>query len=106
VFFFAVQLMAMLGGLINSAQLSSGSFTYGREWGTDVISAVVIGGTPMGGGVGTVFGTLIGILFVGVLTNGMTILAFQVYSQFLVRGIVLFGAVFFSAIKLSYSRKT
>lgn len=106
VFFVAVQLMAMLGGLINSAQLASGSFTYGKDWGTDVISAVVIGGTPMGGGVGTVFGTLIGILFVGVLSNGMTILNFSVYSQFLVRGLVLFGAVFFSALKLRYARKT
>jgi len=105
VFFVAVQLMAALGGLINSAQLASGSFTYGREWGTDIISAVVIGGTPMGGGVGTVFGTLIGILFVGVLSNGMTILSFSVYSQFLVRGMVLFGSVYFSALKVSYARK-
>jgi len=105
VFFVAVQLMAMLGGLINSAQLSSGSFTYGREWGTDIISAVVIGGTPMGGGLGTVVGTMIGILFVGVLTNGMTILNFSIYSQFVIRGLVLFGAVYFSAIKVNYSRR-
>ena len=105
VFFVAAQLMAMLGGLINSAQLASGSFTYGKEWGTDIISAVVIGGTPMGGGVGTVIGTMIGILFVGVLTNGMVILSFSVYSQFVVRGLVLFFAVFFSALKLRYARK-
>ena len=105
VFFVAVQLMASLGGLINSAQLASGSFTYGKEWGTDIISAVVIGGTPMGGGVGTVFGTLIGILFIGVLSNGMTILSFSVYSQFLVRGCVLFGSVYFAALKVTYARK-
>lgn len=106
VFFVAVQLMAMLGGIINSAQLASGSFTYGKEWGTDIISAVVIGGTPMGGGIGTVVGTMIGILFVGVLTNGMVILSFSVYSQFVIRGLVLFFAVFFSALKVRYTRKS
>ena len=105
VFFVAVQMMAALGGLINSAQLSSGSFTYGRDWGSDIIASVVIGGTPMGGGAGTVVGTMIGILFIGVLTNGMTILNFSVYSQFLIRGIVLFGAVFISATKERNARK-
>ena len=105
VFFVAAQLMAALGGLINSAQLSSGSFTYGKDWGSDIIASVVIGGTPMGGGTGTIVGTMIGILFIGVLTNGMTILNFSVYSQFLIRGCVLFGAVFISATKERNARK-
>lgn len=105
VLFVAVQMMAALGGIINSAQLSSGSFTYGRDWGSDIIASVVIGGTPMGGGVGTVIGTMIGILFIGVLTNGMTILNFSVYSQFMIRGIVLFGAVFISATKERHARR-
>jgi predicted ABC-type sugar transport system permease subunit len=84
------------GGLMNSAQVMSTTFSFGRGWETDVISAVVIGGTSMTGGIGKVWGTMVGILFFGVLINGMTILNISVYMQYVVRAIMLFSAILLS----------
>lgn len=58
-----------------------------------MISAVVIGGTSMLGGIGKVWGTLIGIVFLGVIVNGMTILNLDIYAQFVVRAVLMFFAV-------------
>ena len=58
-----VQLMCVLSGVMNSAQVRSATFGFGRGWETQIISSVVIGGTSMLGGIGTVWGTLIGVLF-------------------------------------------
>jgi len=62
-----------------------------------VIAAVIIGGTSFTGGVGTVWGTLLGVVFMGMLANGMTLLNFDVYLQFVVRGVVMFVAVLISS---------
>lgn len=91
--FVAVQLMAVLACLMNSAQVLSGSFSFGKGWETDVISAVVIGGTSMLGGIGKPSGTLIGMLFLGVILNGMTILDVSIYIQYIIKGMLMFGAV-------------
>ncbi len=91
--FVTVQLMCVLGGFMNSAQVLSGSFSFGRGWEVDVISAVVIGGTSMLGGIGKAWGTLIGIIFLGVIINGMTILNISVYTQYVIRGILMAFAV-------------
>jgi ribose/xylose/arabinose/galactoside ABC-type transport system permease subunit len=94
--FVATSVLATLGGLMNSAQVMSATFSFGRGWETDVISAVVIGGTSMTGGIGKVWGTMVGILFLGVLINGMTILNVSVYMQYVVRAVLLFSAVLLS----------
>lgn len=62
-----------------------------------MIAAVIIGGTSFTGGVGTVWGTLLGVVFMGMLANGMTLLNFDVYLQFVVRGVVMFVAVLISS---------
>jgi ribose/xylose/arabinose/galactoside ABC-type transport system permease subunit len=94
--FVVTSVLATLGGLMNSAQVMSATFSFGRGWETDVISAVVIGGTSMTGGIGKVWGTMVGILFLGVLINGMTILNVSVYMQYVVRAALLFSAVLLS----------
>jgi ribose/xylose/arabinose/galactoside ABC-type transport system permease subunit len=95
--FVAVQIFAVISGFMNSGQVMAGSFSFGRGWELDVISAVVIGGSSMSGGIGTVWGTLIGIIFMGVITNGMTLLNFDIYTQYVVRGIIMFLAVLISS---------
>ena len=92
----AVQLMALLGGVMNSAQVRSATFGFGRGWETLVISSVVIGGAAMSGGVGTVWGTFIGIMFTGVISNGMTLLNVNEYMQYVVNGGLMFFAVMFN----------
>lgn len=92
----AVQVMCVLSGVMNSAQVRSATFGFGRGWETQIISSVVIGGTSMLGGIGTVWGTLIGILFTGVISNGMTLLNVNEYMQYVVNGGLMFFAVWFN----------
>lgn len=94
--FAAVQVMCVLAGMMHSAQVASGSFSFGKGWEVDVISAVVIGGTSMDGGIGRPWGTLMGILFLGVITNAMTILNVDVYLQYVIKGSVMALAVLLS----------
>lgn len=94
--FAAVQVMCVLAGMMHSAQVASGSFSFGKGWEVDVISAVVIGGTSMDGGIGKPWGTLMGVLFLGVITNAMTILNVDVYIQYVIKGLVMAFAVLLS----------
>lgn len=94
--FAAVQVMCVLAGIMHSAQVASGSFSFGKGWEVDVISAVVVGGTSMNGGIGKPWGTLMGILFLGVITNAMTILNVDVYFQYVIKGLVMAFAVLLS----------
>ena len=88
-----VAVLAALSGLMQSAQIMSGSATTATGWELDVISAVIIGGTSLLGGSGTVWGTLIGVVFLGVLVNGMTLLNISEYWQPVVRGALILAAV-------------
>ena len=91
-----VQVMCVLSGTMNAAQVHSATFGFGRGWETQVISSVVIGGTSMLGGIGTVWGTLIGVLFTGIISNGMTLLNVNEYMQYVVNGALMFCAVMFN----------
>jgi ribose transport system permease protein len=71
----------------------SGSDRSGTGWELDVIAAVIIGGTNLMGGAGRVWGTLIGVIFLGVLVNGMTLLNISEYWQMVVRGVLILMAV-------------
>ena len=65
----------------------------------DVITAVVLGGTSMAGGKGTIVGSIIGALLIGTLNNGMVMMNVQSYWQDVIGGIVLVIAVIFDIIK-------
>jgi len=95
--FIIIQLMAVISGFMLSGQVLAGSFSFGRGWELDVISAVIIGGTSFTGGIGRVWGTLLGVIFMGVISNGMTLLNFDIYTQYVIRGIIMFLAVLISS---------
>lgn len=99
--FIAIQLLAALAGILHSGQVNSASHTYGKGWEADAIIAAVIGGTSMAGGVGKIWGTFCGILFLGVVTNGMTILNLSVYMQYVVQAFLLFIAVLISTYRVA-----
>lgn len=91
-----IQIMCVLSGIMNSAQVRSATFGFGRGWETQIISSVVIGGTSMLGGIGTIWGTLIGVLFTGVIANAMTLLNVNEFMQYVVNGSLMFFAVMFN----------
>jgi ribose transport system permease protein len=79
--------------LVASRLASISSSSSGTLYELDVIAAVVIGGTRMRGGAGTVVGTVIGVLILGVIQNMLNLLQVSVYLQGLVKGLVIIGAV-------------
>lgn len=88
-----VSALAVLAGIMQSSQNMSGSDRSGMGWELDVIAAVIIGGTNLMGGAGRVWGTLVGVIFLGVLVNGMTLLNISEYWQMVVRGVLILMAV-------------
>jgi ribose/xylose/arabinose/galactoside ABC-type transport system permease subunit len=95
--FILVQIMAVISGFMTSGQVMSGTYSFGKGWELDVIAMVIIGGTSFNGGAGTVWGTLLGVIFIGVIANGMTLLNFDIYTQNVVRALVMFLAVLISS---------
>jgi ribose/xylose/arabinose/galactoside ABC-type transport system permease subunit len=95
--FISVQILAVISGFMTSGQVMAGTYSFGKGWELDVIAAVVVGGTSFTGGIGTVWGTLIGVIFMGVMTNGMTLLNFDIYVQYIVKAIIVFLAVLLSS---------
>jgi ribose transport system permease protein/inositol transport system permease protein len=82
-----------LASFLLSARLNSAEAVAGIGLELDVISAVVIGGTSLFGGVGGVFGTVVGALLIGVLRNGLVLLNISPFIQMIVIGLVLVLAV-------------
>lgn len=85
--------LAGLGGVIMASQLKSGAPTYGAGYELNVIAAVVVGGASLSGGEGRILGTLIGALIIGVIQNGMNLTNVESYTQKVVLGLVILGAV-------------
>ena len=88
-----VGLMTGVSGVIMASRLASGQPDVGYGFEFDVIVAVILGGTSLAGGEGSVFGTLIGALIVGTLKNGLNLLGVHTFYQYVVQGIVLIFAV-------------
>lgn len=86
-------LLAALGGLILTARTTAGLPQAGTSYELDAIAAVVIGGTSLNGGQGTLVGTLFGALIMGVINNGLDLLGVSSYFQQLIKGAIIVIAV-------------
>ncbi len=84
---------AFISGLILAALMNSGLPDVGSTLALDSISGVILGGTAISGGVGSIFGTLGGCLIMATLNNGMSLLGAQYHVQILVKGLVIILAV-------------
>ena len=91
--------LAALSGILLTSRLNSGYSGVGVGWEFDAISAVLIGGTSLFGGEGSIAGTLLGVLFIGLLGNGMVLLGVNPYLQDVARGLVILLAVLVSALQ-------
>ena len=97
--YIASALLAGLGGVIMASQLKSGSATYGNMYELYVIAAVVVGGTSLSGGEGRMLGTLTGAFTIAVIQNGMNLTNVESYTQKVVLGLVILGAVLLDRIR-------
>ena len=86
-------LSAAVAGIFLTAQLSAGAPQAATGLELSVVSAVVLGGTSLAGGKGTILGTVIGVLILGTLNNGMVLLSVSSYYQQVAQGLVLLLAV-------------
>jgi simple sugar transport system permease protein len=86
-----------VAGILIAARLASGSSNSGVAFELEVITAVVLGGTSLMGGRGTVFGSVLGALVLGVLANGLVLMRVDVYWVPIVQGIILLGAILANA---------
>jgi ribose transport system permease protein len=91
--FVVVALAAALAGLVTVGRLDSFQPTIGIGFELNVIAAVILGGTRLSGGEGTVSGTVLGVLILGVLNNGLVLLDVNTFWQEVVRGTVIILAV-------------
>jgi ribose transport system permease protein len=87
--------LAGLAGMLYAGRMYSGRYTFGEGDELSVIAAVILGGTSLFGGVGTVIGTLIGSLMIGTINNGLIIMGLTVAQQMIVKGLIIILAVAF-----------
>ena len=86
-------LLAGLAGILLTSRITTGQPNAGAGFELDAIAAAVIGGTSTSGGTGTMTGTLVGVLLIGVINNGLDLLNVTSYYQQVVMGIIIIGAV-------------
>ncbi len=92
-------LLSGLAGVVMSTRLDSSQPSGGLGYELDTIAAVVIGGASLSGGIGSIFGTLMGVLTIGVLRNGLNLIGTSPFVQQIVIGVVIVLAVMFDANK-------
>ncbi len=88
-------ILAGVCALISIGRTGSTQPTVGTGWELIAIAATTIGGTSHSGGIGTVWGTIVGTLILGVITNGFTLLSVNAYLQNIIQGLIIVGAVIF-----------
>jgi ribose/xylose/arabinose/galactoside ABC-type transport system permease subunit len=94
-----VQVCSAISGILVSSQVLSSSANFGKGWEMTAISAVIIGGASLNGGIGRVSRTLVGLIFLGVIINGMTLLNVNEYAQYVVRGMLILLAVLINTVQ-------
>ena len=78
-----------IAGILLTSRINTGSPIIAGDTGTTVISAILLGGTSMAGGIGTIYGTLVGTLILGILKNGMNLMGISGYYQTIILGTLL-----------------
>lgn len=94
-----IQVLSAMCGVLLVSRLNAGTPTVGELMELDVIAAVIVGGTILSGGVGRIIGTVIGVLFVAVLRNGMVLNGLDPVVFLIAQGFVIILAVWWSMLR-------
>ncbi|HDK28201.1 MAG TPA: ribose ABC transporter permease [Candidatus Atribacteria bacterium] len=86
-------LLSAVGGIIITSRLISAQPTAAEGMELNVIAAVILGGSSLSGGIGTITGTLLGAIIIGVINNGMNLIGISAFFQQIVKGIIILVAV-------------
>ncbi|MBI3019401.1 MAG: hypothetical protein HYY61_05875 [Deltaproteobacteria bacterium] len=89
--------LAGLSGLILTSRLNGAIPTAGNLFELDAIAAVVIGGTSLMGGIGTIGGSILGAFIIGTLNNGMSLMNVPTFYQMVIKGLIIILAVLFDS---------
>ena len=85
--------LAAIGGLMMVARINAGRPEVGSDLNLDAVTAVILGGTSLFGGKGSIVKTLVGALIITIITNALIIFGFQINVQMIVKGIIIIAAV-------------
>jgi simple sugar transport system permease protein len=99
--FATIGFLAAFSGVLISSRVMSGSSNIAEGLEFEVIAAVIIGGTSLMGGKGSIWGTFLGVVFIGLLSNGMVLKGISPFVQEVVRGLIILVAVFISTLQRS-----
>ncbi len=91
----AAAFLASISGIMLASRLDGASPNLGNMFELDAIASVVIGGTSLSGGIGTIAGTIVGTFIIGVLNNGMSLLGVNMFYQLMIKGFIIIFAVLF-----------
>lgn len=96
--------MAAISGIILSSRLNSGQPTIGEGAELDAIAACVVGGISMSGGSGTLFGTLLGAMIIGIISNILNLMGINSFAQLVIKGIIILIAVYVDSLRKHKSK--
>jgi L-arabinose transport system permease protein len=91
--------MAAFAGVVLASRMTSGQPNTSTGFAMDCISACVLGGVSLSGGIGTILGTIVGVLIIGTVQNAMNLMNIPTFYQYVVRGLILLFAVLLDQLK-------
>ena len=97
--------LAAFAGLVLASRMYSGQPSAGDGYEMDAIAACVLGGVSMSGGVGTIGGTIIGAIVIGIISNGLNLMGVSSFWQLIVKGIIILVAVIIDSQKKAINQK-